>query len=113
MIDPGEFRHRITIEKATEIEEDSGDETLFWATWETRHARLIKKGGGETVDADQQKQISTWEVTLWYDSDLLPMLTNTKLYRVVDHRSRTLNIVNVDDNQGNNDYLTIHCVEQT
>lgn len=50
---PGHYRHRITIESASESRTTLGGQSLTWSTFASRWARIIPSGGREYMVAAQ------------------------------------------------------------
>lgn len=84
----GKLRHRIIIKQPTEVQSDTGDETLTWSTLATVWASVEPIRGREQIMADASMSECTHRIRLRYVSGLTTQCR-------IEHKSRTIEIVHI------------------
>jgi len=88
MINPGEFRHKITIQKVnedTDSTDSAGNHIVSWSDWKKLYAKINSLYGQEYWQAAAQGQENTVVFTLRWSREL-EILAQTKeitQYRIV------------------------------
>ena len=88
-VEAGRLRHRLTIQRATEVKNSSGEIIQTWATIATRWGAVEPLTGREQWLAQQANAIATHRVTIRYYSGL------TEKDRFL-YGTRVLNIDTID-----------------
>jgi len=102
----GKLRHRVVIETPTDTRTDAGSTTQAWATHAILWARILETGSGETVTAAQTQTKTTHKVQVRH------LDTITAKMRVNDSdKSRILNIVAIEGDPTDAEYMWLHCLE--
>ena len=83
IINPGEFRHKITIQKGTADTDQYGNPVMNWADWKKLYAKINSLYGQEYWQAAAQGQENTVVFTLRWSNEL-EILAQTK--EITQHR---------------------------
>lgn len=100
------LRHKVTIERGTESQNEYGEARLTWATLTTRRAFVRPLSGRERLLAEQVQSDVTHKVTMREYTGLTP-----RDRFVFD--SRTLNIVSVIEKSNVPHHMEVMCREET
>jgi head-tail adaptor len=108
VIDPGELRHELTVEKNTNSRQDDGSVDESWAAQspDPIRAKVENLTGQEFVEAQALAAGAKVKVTMRYFSGVEPTL-----YRFT-FGSRTLNILHVNDVESRNVMMVALCGEK-
>lgn len=102
----GKMRHRIVIESPTVTQTASGTSVESWATHATVWAGIVEFGGQENIVAEQV------EARLQRKVKIRHLSTVTTEMRVNDaDKSRILNIIAIEGDETDAEYMWLHCVE--
>lgn len=107
-MNPGKFRHRITIQKYTDVEGEWGQTTTEWADWSTRWASINSLYGREFWQAKEANMENTINITIRYSKDLKDL--DSREYRIKWDK-KIYNIIFIENLQFSNKYLIFKCVE--
>lgn len=103
MLNAGRLRHKIRIESPVNEQDEAGQvKVKEWALVARPFAEVLGVGGGESLRGRQIEAQTTHLVTIHWRAGILPTM------RVV-HEGRLLNIVRVDDPEGDRRMLVIQC----
>jgi len=107
VIDPGEFRHELTVEKNTPSRQDDGSVDESWAAQspDPIRAKVEDLTGTEYVEAQALAAGAKVKVTMRYFSGLEPTLYQFTF------GSRTLNILHVNNVESRNVLMIVLCGE--
>ena len=83
IINPGEFRHKITIQKGTAGTDSVGNPVIDWKDWKKPYAKINSLYGQEYWQAAAQGQENTVVFTLRWSREL-EILAQTK--EITQHR---------------------------
>ena len=83
IINPGEFRHRITIQKSTESTDQFANPVLDWKDWKNLYAKINSLYGQEYWQAAAQGQENAVVFMLRWSKEL-EILAQTK--EITQHR---------------------------
>lgn len=83
IINPGEFRHKITIQKGAESTDSVGNPVIDWKEWKKLYAKINSLYGQEYWQAAAQGQENTVVFTLRWSKEL-EILAQTK--EITQHR---------------------------
>ncbi len=110
VIEPGELRHELTVEKNTPVRQDDGTVDPSWATADATNdpirAKVEDLTGTEYVEAQALAAGAKVKVTMRYFSGLEPTL-----YRF-SFGSRTLEILHVNNVESRNVLMIVLCGEK-
>lgn len=110
-IDPGEFRHRITIQQATETRASDGSDVKTWSTFEASVPAKLATTGGREYNA---ARAVTAELThLWqirWRKGVTPKM-RVLYYDPNEGTNHYMDIRAVVSPTGIPVYLDLHCVE--
>lgn len=97
----GLLRHRITIRRATQVQNAKGGYTSSWTTVATPKARLEGMGGRESMIASTLQGISAWRITIRWRAGIL------QSDQLVLPDGTELNVVSAADPDGKRERLVI------
>jgi len=105
MLSAGRLRNRITFQKFTDVQSDSGQTTRTWSKWKDWWAELVGQGGRELLQAQQVKGESVTLFRIRYCAGL-----SSSLHRVL-FDGRIFDINNVTDPDGRKREHLVSCKE--
>lgn len=106
MLGAGKRDKRITIEKATDTQDETtGAATITWSEFWKCWAAINTIGGTEKVRADQVEAGLTHKITILYKSGITPKMR-------VDYKGRKLGIESIVNTDEANVELVLNCKEK-
>lgn len=97
----GILRHRITIRRATQVQDAKGGYTSSWQTVATPKARLEGLDGRESTLASTLQGISAWRITIRWRSGIL------QSDQIILPDGTEINVVSAADPDGKRERLVI------
>ncbi len=107
-MNPGKFRHRVTIQKYIPVDGLWGNTTTKWTDWRTVWASINSLFGREFWEAKQCNMENTINITIRYSKDFKDL--DTREYRI-KWDNKIYNINFIDNPKFENKTLTIKCTE--
>ena len=108
LIDPGELRQRIEIQRAVEGQGNAGALTQTWETVATCKAKITRRAGPGERYADNALQTGKSHLVVMYYRDC-PDLTEKDR---IQWNGKTLDIKDVNDVDGRHVKLILTCLER-
>ena len=100
----GMLRSNITIERETDIQNDSGGQDIVWATHKTMKAFVKPKSGSERVRGMKLESPLTHSVFIRYSADILPCDRVNFMGRHLQIRA----VINIEER---NKWIELSCEE--
>jgi SPP1 family predicted phage head-tail adaptor len=104
-MEAGKLRHRVKLQKGTDVRDAFGEPTIAWSTVDTYWANVVGLSGRELWRAQQVSADVTDEVTLRFN----PRIASAKMRFL--YGARALNIQAVLDKDGRRRQMNCLCVE--
>lgn len=98
----GELRHRITLQKQINVQNDYGATVTQWQTVATVWAEIKPISGREYFSAQQVQSEITTQIWIRYRNDVVPTMR-------VAHNGKYYEIISVLNHNGRNTSLQLMC----
>lgn len=98
----GRLRHRIEVQRRTDVGDGAGGYTGQWATFLTLSAEVIGLAGREAMIAGALTGVTPYRITIRYRRDV-------SVQHQLIHEGRKLNIRSINDPDGLGRWLTLVC----
>ena len=103
----GTLRHRVTIQRATQSQNSTGEPIETWATYVTRYAAVLPLVGREYFTAQQLQAETTHKILLRGDSSTTAITPKDQIL----FGTRILRIESVINKNENGAEITLMCKE--
>lgn len=105
ILNPGDMRHRIILEKPTKVPDSQGGFTTTWSTQATIWAYIEPMNSRELIQAQQAQLDITTKIKIWYRSDV-------KAEWRLKFGNRYFNIESIINPNESNIFLILICIER-
>jgi len=109
-MNPGKFRHYITIEEPSNSLNNDGTDSTTWAAYKSVFAQ-VKTPSARSYQAQEQNQQSQtqryqqWMVNIRYDDAINTMMR-------IKWQSRIFQIKGITADEKSSEYMWLHCLEE-